>query len=143
VRPGAPVASGALVLGEVTAGDVEVPVWVGVVTFAPGVTAPGVFVPGALAAGGVALGAVAGGAVALGAVVVGVGVTAGAVVTVVVAGVAVAREFPVSLTRAPASTPSDSVVRTASAMTGAFHFEDAAKRVRAAAPQRRHHSCSG
>ena len=82
MRPGAPVASGALVLGEVTAGDVEVPLWVGVVTFARGVTAPGVFVPGALAAGGVALGAVAGGAVALGAVVVGVGVTAGAVVTV-------------------------------------------------------------
>src|SRR5437016_4767688 len=52
-------------------------------------------------------------------------------------------EFPASLTRAAASTPSDSVATTAIAMIGALQFGDVARRVRAAAPQRRHHSCSG
>ena len=76
------------------------------------------------------------------AVVVWVGVTAaGEVVTVVV--VAGAVEPPASLTRAAASTPSDSATTTASVATGPFQLGDAARRVRAAAPQRRHHSCSG
>ena len=66
-------------------------------------------------------------------------VTAAGLVTVVVTLV-VEEEPPASLTRATASTPSDSVATTASAMIGAFQFEEAARRVRAAAPQRRHHS---
>ncbi len=52
-------------------------------------------------------------------------------------------KFPASAIREAASTPSDSVATTATAMIGAFQLEDVARRVRAAAPQRRHHSCSG
>jgi hypothetical protein len=159
--------AGALVLGVVRRGAVVVPVrpvWelvvlsVGVVapgavvlpgvvapgTVAPGV-APGVVVPGTVVPGVVPPGTVAPGVVAPGVVVVDVGkVAAGAVITVLVtASVVEPEEPPASLTRAAASTPRDSAVTTASVMTGAFQVGDAARRVRAAAPQRRHHSCSG
>jgi hypothetical protein len=115
--PGDVTAGDVAVPGDVTAGDVGVPVWPGV-GVAPVAVAPG-------------------------AAVVVVGATAaGAVVTVVVAGDAGEPESPASLTRAAAITPSDSAATTASAMIGAFQLGDVARRVRAAAPQRRHHSWS-
>jgi len=49
---------------------------------------------------------------------------------------------PASVTSAAASTPSDSTTTATSATTSAFHFGCAARRVRAAAPQRRHQLCS-
>ena len=52
-------------------------------------------------------------------------------------------ESPASDTREAASTPSDTTATTATAMIGAFQLEDVARRVRAAAPQFRHHSWSG
>ncbi len=77
-------------------------------------------------------------------VVVGMRVDAvGAVVTVVVRGAGALPEPPASLTRAAASTPSDSATTTASTAIGAFQLGEVASRVRAAAPQLRHHSCSG
>jgi hypothetical protein len=51
-------------------------------------------------------------------------------------------ESTASLTRAAASTASESPATTATAIIGAFEFDDAARRVRAAAPQRRHQSWS-
>lgn len=78
----------------------------------------------------------------VGAVVVGVTVTAG-IVTVVVAGPAFALEFPASDTSEAASTPSASSATAATPITGAVQRGDAASRVRAAPPQRRHQSCSG
>jgi hypothetical protein len=114
---------------------------------APEVVWPGVLEPGVVVVpGAVALEVVVGGMVVLpGTAVVGAATAAGAVVTVVVAGAAVVEvlEPPASVTSAAASTPSDSAARTASTRTGAFQAGDAARRVRAAAPQRRHHSCSG
>src|SRR5437763_9772829 len=50
---------------------------------------------------------------------------------------------PASLTRSAASTPSDSAATVAISATGTLQLGDAASRVRAAAPQRRHQSCSG
>jgi hypothetical protein len=94
---------------------------------APGVSAPGVVVAGPVAAG----------------VVVGAVAAAGAVATVVVAELRLVPSLPASLTRAAASTPNDSAVTTATTMIGVFQLGDAERRVRAAAPQRRHHSCSG
>ncbi len=95
----------------------------------------GVLVPGV--AGVVVVGSVAVGTVA-------VGVVAG-VVTVIVLGAVVVEcaVEPASLMSAAASTPIASAMTIASAITGVFHAGDAARRVRAAAPQRRHHSCSG
>jgi hypothetical protein len=105
------------------------------------VSAGEVPVPGAV----VAPGTVAPGAGVLGAGAAAVGVTAvGVLVTVVTAGLVVeCAEPPASVTSAAASTPIESMARTAIARIGAFHAGDAAKRVRAAAPQCRHHSCSG
>jgi len=110
-----------------------------VLDFAPGaavvVERPvlGVLVPGTA---GVVVGTVAVGTVA-------VGVLAGLVTVIVVGVVVECSEPPASFTSAAASTPSASATTTASAITGVFQAGDAARRVRAAAPQRRHHSCSG
>jgi hypothetical protein len=154
---------GALVLGVVRRGAVAAPVSPvrGLVVFSVGVVAPGVavapevvvpgtvvpgmVVPGMVVARVVVPGTVAPGVVAPGVVVADVGrVASGAVITVLVmASVVEPEESPASLTRAAASTPRDSAVTTASVRTGAFQVGDAARRVRAAAPQRRHHSCSG
>ena len=125
------------------------------VVLAPVRLAPGFFPPGAVAVPGVAVrgrvlvpvspvpGVLVLGTV-VGAVAVGVAVTAGAVVTVVVAGAVVERpEPPARVTSAAASTPSESAARTASVRTAGFQEGDAAKRVRAAAPQCKHHSCAG
>ena len=81
-------------------------------------------------------------------VVVGIApATVGGVATVIVvvegAIALVVPEPPLSLTSAAASTPSASVAITAIATIGAFQFVGAARRVRAAAPQFRHHSCAG
>jgi hypothetical protein len=99
----------------------------------------GALAAGALAAGGVALGA--------GVSVAAPGeVTKAGVVTVRAMWILVEPEFPASLTKAAASTASESAHTTATEMIGAFQFGDAARRVRAAAPQRRHQSwsvCSG
>lgn len=125
--------------------------------FAPGVELPvvGVIVvgvPGVLAPRTpvVALGAVAPGTAAPGVTVVGTPGTAAvgvvllaAVVTVVVTEAAVDPDPPASLTSAAASTPSASAAITATVAIGAFQLGVAARRVRAAAPQRRHQSCSG
>jgi hypothetical protein len=85
------------------------------------------------------------------AVVVGIapgiapGTTDVAVVIVRVIGATArgAPEPPLSLTSAAASTPSASVTVTAIATIGAFQLVGAARRVRAAAPQLRHHSWRG
>ena len=72
--------------------------------------------------------------------------SAGAAVVIVLVtggGVVAVLEPPLSLTSAAASTPSASTAITAIATIGAFQFVGAARRVRAAAPQLRHHSCSG
>jgi hypothetical protein len=58
-------------------------------------------------------------------------------VTVFAAGV----EFEASLTSEAARTPSDSVATIARAAIGAFRLGGGPRRVRAAAPQRRHQSC--
>ena len=137
---------GGLALGVVRRGVVVAPVWLpapGAVVL-PGVVAPGtaVVVVGVVLAPEVVV-VVRGRVVAGGTAVVGGTIAAGAVVTVVVEGAVVeVLEPPASVTSAAASTPSDSAARAASARTGAFQAGDAARRVRAAAPQRRHHSCS-
>ncbi len=124
------VAPGADVVGLVAVGVVRV---VGV----PGVVAPGVV--GAVVPPGPVPDVV-------GVVVVGndPGVV-GAVVVVIVlvtgGSVLVVPGPPLSLTSAAASTPSASVAITAIATIGAFQLVGAARRVRAAAPQLRHHSC--
>ena len=64
------------------------------------------------------------------------------VVMVVVVGGLPGPESPASFTSAAASTPSESTATTIAPSSGAFQAGDAASRVRAAAPQRRHHSCS-
>lgn len=72
-----------------------------------------------------------------------VGAAAPSVVTVLVDAGDCASEPPASFTRAAASTPRDRTAMTAATTRGALQFGDAARRVRAAAPQFRHHSCSG
>ena len=52
-------------------------------------------------------------------------------------------EFPASEISETASTASESATTIPTAMIGPFQLEDIASLVRAAAPQRRHHSCSG
>jgi ABC-type dipeptide/oligopeptide/nickel transport system permease subunit len=99
------------------------------------------------AAGGVVeVGIVAG---VVGDAVVGGTVCAGAVVPaavllvvviVAVEGVGGGPESPASFTSAAASTPSASATMTQMIAIGVFQFGVAARRVRAAAPQRRHHS---
>ena len=64
----------------------------------------------------------------------------GEVLTVTVFATGV--EFEASLTSEAARTPSDSVATIARAAIGAFRLGGGPRRVRAAAPQRRHHSCS-
>ncbi len=105
---------------------------------APGV-APLDVVVGAVAVVGVVAGVVAAGAVAAG--TTGVVVAGSAIV--VVAGAGEELESPASLTSAAASTPSAITAITAMTAIGAFQLGVAASRVRAAAPQRRHQSCSG
>jgi hypothetical protein len=56
--------------------------------------------------------------------------------------VAPADFFSDSFTSAAPSTARDSTMRTPAMSTGARHFAGAAKRVLAAAPQRKHQSCS-
>jgi hypothetical protein len=65
---------------------------------------------------------------------------AGAVLVVEVVGVV--PDPPASDTSAAVNAPSESTITVASATTGLRQFGVAARRVRAAAPQRRHHSCS-
>jgi hypothetical protein len=60
---------------------------------------------------------------------------------VVVAGTGA--EPPARSTRAAASTPRASTTTTATAPIGRFQLGAGARRVRAAAPQLRHHDCSG
>jgi len=80
----------------------------------------------------------------LGTVAVGAGsAAAGVLVTVIVLGVGAGPVSPASFTSAAASTPSESTATTIAPSSGVRQFGDAASRVRAAAPQRRHHSCSG
>ncbi len=67
---------------------------------------------------------------------------AGPVTVWVIAGGA-GPESPASFTSAAASAASASSATSATATTGARQFGVAARRVRAAAPQRRHHSCPG
>ncbi len=107
---------------------------------APGLPVVGVLAPGAAVAGVLVVGALVLGAAV--AVVRGV-VAAGAAVTVLVTAIELEPELPVSFTSAAASTPSDSAMTLASTAIGIFQLGVAAKRVRAAAPQFRHHSCSG
>jgi hypothetical protein len=113
----------------------------------PGVVTPGVELRGAVF--GVLVVGVEPPGTGTGVVTVGVvgtiaeGVAAAAVVTVLVVGGAPGPESPASFTSAAASTPSESTATAIAPSRGAFQFGDAARRVRAAAPQRRHHSCSG
>jgi hypothetical protein len=124
-----PVAPGVVVAG------VEV-VFAAVPVLVPGVVV-GLVVPGVV--GVVLVGAVAVvgvvGTVAIGAA------TAGVVTVVVVAGTG--DEPPARLTRAAASTPRASTATTTNAPIGRFQLGAGAKRVRAAAPQLKHHDCSG
>jgi predicted membrane-bound spermidine synthase len=99
----------------------------------------GTVLAGALVAGLVAVDVLAPVGMLLGVVVVGVLEvvvrTAAAVVTVLVMAGVVEPEPPTRLTSAAASTPSDSATTTASVATRPFQLGDAARRVRAAAPQ--------
>jgi hypothetical protein len=63
-------------------------------------------------------------------------------VTVLVIAAGLAPESPASLTREAASTPSASTTMAAREAAGAPQLGEPARRVRAAAPQRRHQSCS-
>jgi hypothetical protein len=99
-----------------------------------GATAAGVLGLRAVAAGVVVLGA--GGVVAVPGEVTEAGPVTDA--TEVVGD----PESTASLIRAAASTASESPATTATAIIGAFEFEDAAGRVRAAPPQCRHQSWS-
>jgi hypothetical protein len=108
----------------------------------------GPLVAPATALGPVAFGVAAPGLVVLGAPAPGVVVSAGGAtvaggVTAIVVAVVVESNPPASFISARASTPIESAPTTAIATIGALQFADVANRVRAAAPQRRHHSCSG
>jgi hypothetical protein len=106
-----------------------VPVIVAVpVVFAPDFAAPGTAAPGAVVVG-------------VAAVLAGAGTrAAGAVVTVRVTRILVGLELPARSTSAALSTPSESTITATIAAIGMRQFGVAARRVRAAAPQRRHHS---
>jgi hypothetical protein len=65
---------------------------------------------------------------------------AGAVVTIRVTRILVGLELPARSTSAALSTPSESTITATIAAIGARQFGVAASRVRAAPPQRRHHS---
>jgi hypothetical protein len=96
--------------------------------------APAAAVPGTVVAGAAVVGV---GATALGAVV-----SAAGAVTVRVTAVLVGLELPARSISAAASTPSEIATTATIAASGTLQFGVAARRVRAAAPQRRHHSCS-
>jgi hypothetical protein len=103
-----------------------------------------VLVPGTVVCGVVALGAVlVCGVVALGAVLVWLGAIPTTVLVTVLALGTLLVEFPARAMSAAAITPSDRATTTASTAIGFFQSGEAARRVRAAAPQRTHHSCSG
>jgi hypothetical protein len=133
-------------LSDVAPGTDVVPDVVGVVV-APGVVgvvAPGVEVVGVPPAFGVVAappGRVLGVVAAPGTAVVGV--AAAGRVTVVVAVAEDDLDPPASFTSAAASTAAARAATTAIVAIGAFQLGVAARRVRAAAPQRRHQSCSG
>jgi hypothetical protein len=91
----------------------------------------------------VALGGALAVVVGVAVVVAGGGAAAAGVVTVRVTCVCAAPEPPARSMSAAASTPSESATIETIATTGARHPGVAASRVRAAAPHRRHHSCSG
>jgi protein-disulfide isomerase len=137
-RPGAFVVGLLVAFGVLAAGVVAV-----------GVLAPGVPVVGVLVAPGVVVAGVPGAVVAgvPGAVVAALSVTGvlatGAVLSTVVATVESELEPPLSFTSAAASTPSESAATLASTAIGTLQLGVAARRVRAAAPQFKHHSCSG
>jgi hypothetical protein len=121
------VLAGAIVVG--VPGVTAAPVLAGVVV--PGVSVVGV--PGVTAP------------VVVGIVPATVGVVVATVIVVVMGatGFAVVFEPPLRSTSAAASTPSARAATTAIVMIGAFQLVGAASRVRAAAPQCRHHSCPG
>ena len=108
----------------------------GPVAAAPGLLA--VLPPGVAPVAPVAPGVVTAGAGAAGAGAAGAGA-----VTEMVAAVVGESKPPASLTSATAITPIESAATTAMAKIGAFQFDELARRVRAAAPQCRHQSCSG
>jgi hypothetical protein len=114
----------------------------GVVRPAPagdaGMLAAGTVVPGVLVAGVLVRGVLVAGVLAAPAA------AAGAVAVLVIAGVFAAElpELPASETSAALSAPRESRITALSAITGARQLGIAARRVRAAAPHRRHHSCS-
>jgi hypothetical protein len=95
-----------------------------------------------VAVGGL-VGAVVVGVLVAGGVALGVWVAAAGLVTVVVGAAALEPEPPASFTSAAARTPSDNTATTSATSSGARQLGEAARRVRAAAPQRRHQSCSG
>jgi hypothetical protein len=141
-----------VVVGVVVPGDVEPPLGAAlvdgvIVVGVPGLTAP---VCGALVPPGVSVPGLAGAPGVVVAVLVVADGAPGSVgvletVIVLVSGVAcvVVEEPPLSLTSAAARTPNASAAITARATIGALQFAGAARRVRAAAPQLRHHSCWG
>jgi hypothetical protein len=141
-----------LVLWLSLGGLAELGTLVVVVPVAPGVVVAGVEVvfapvPGVVVVPvvpGVVVGVVLVGVVAVvgvvGTVVIGAA-TAGVVTVVVVAGTGA--EPPARLTRAAASTPRASTTTTANAPISRFQLGAGARRVRAAAPQLKHHDCSG
>jgi hypothetical protein len=143
-----PVAAGVVTVGvDVVFAAVPVPVPVPVPEPVPVPVPEPVPVPGVVVAPVVpvvVLGTVLVGAVAVvgvvGTVVIGAA-AAGVVTVVVVAGTG--DEPPARLTRAAASTPRASTATTASAPIGRFQLGAGARRVRAAAPQLKHHDCSG
>jgi hypothetical protein len=90
------------------------------------------------AAGALAAAVPVAGAVTAGTVVAAAG--GAAVVTVCVIGTGAGPVSPASFTSAAAITPRTSASSTAAARIGALQFGAAASRVRAAAPQCRHHS---
>ncbi len=120
---------------------VVAPVFGTVVPGAPAVLAPAVVVPAVLAPGTpvVVPAAPAAPAAAPGVVVAP---AAGAVTVRVTATVPPVPLEPASDTSAAVSAPSESTITVVSAITGGRHRGVAARRVRAAAPHRRHHSCS-
>ncbi len=127
------------VLGVLDAGVLDVGVWPAGALVPP--APPGVVGTVTPAPGGVpAAPVVAGGAVV--AVVVGVLVAPTGAVTVRVTGAGAGPESPASFTSAAARTASARAATTATATIGAFQPGAAARRVRAAAPQCRHHSWS-
>lgn len=138
VALGAVVAEPATPLAPAGAVVVPPPVFGAVVPTAPVVLAPAAVVPVVLAPGTPVV-VPAAPAAAPGVVVAP---AVGAVTVRVTATVPPWPLEPASDTSAAVSAPSESTTTVASAITGGRHRGVAARRVRAAAPQRRHQSCS-